>query len=122
MEIIHVLADLHDSSPEELEQVRREKAEKRGGFLENGGGKSTTIQLLLQTVLPNCSLAERYLIETLDKGTTGVMSVRSSKRWKKIGTLDLRTGKSFNRTIKLQPRVIKIICETMSSSVWMKSG
>ena len=32
LEIIYSLAEVHDASPEELEQIRSEKAEKRGGF------------------------------------------------------------------------------------------
>lgn len=32
LEIIYALAEVHDSSLEELEEIRREKAEKRGGF------------------------------------------------------------------------------------------
>lgn len=34
MEILHALADAHGSSPEELEQIRKEKAAVRGGFKE----------------------------------------------------------------------------------------
>ncbi|MGD7054230.1 nucleoside triphosphate pyrophosphohydrolase [Sutcliffiella horikoshii] len=34
LEIIHALAIYHGSSIEEVEKVREEKAEKRGGFLE----------------------------------------------------------------------------------------
>lgn len=34
LEIVRVLADYHGSSMEEVEKVRREKAEKRGGFEE----------------------------------------------------------------------------------------
>lgn len=32
MEILYALAEAHDSSPEELEQIREEKASVRGGF------------------------------------------------------------------------------------------
>lgn len=34
LEIIHALANYHQSSIEEVEKVRQEKAEKRGGFQE----------------------------------------------------------------------------------------
>lgn len=34
LEIIHSLAEIHDSSIEEIEKVRAEKADKRGGFKE----------------------------------------------------------------------------------------
>lgn len=34
LEIIHALAEYHDSSIEEVEEVRKKKAEKRGGFKE----------------------------------------------------------------------------------------
>ena len=34
IEVIRALSKVHGSSPEELEQVRREKAEQRGGFQE----------------------------------------------------------------------------------------
>ena len=34
LEIMHALAEYHGSSMEEVEQVRQEKAEKRGGFKE----------------------------------------------------------------------------------------
>ena len=34
LEIIHTLANYHDSSIEEIDQIRKEKAEKRGGFQE----------------------------------------------------------------------------------------
>lgn len=34
MEVMHALAEAHGSSPEELEQLRREKAAVRGGFKE----------------------------------------------------------------------------------------
>ena len=34
LEIIHALANYHGSSIEEVENVRQEKAEKRGGFQE----------------------------------------------------------------------------------------
>lgn len=34
LEIIHALANYHGSSFEEVEKVRQEKAEKRGGFQE----------------------------------------------------------------------------------------
>lgn len=34
LEIIHVLAECHGSSIERVEQIRAEKAEKRGGFKE----------------------------------------------------------------------------------------
>lgn len=34
LEIIHALANYHGSSMEEVEKVRQEKAEKRGGFQE----------------------------------------------------------------------------------------
>lgn len=32
LELIHALAGIHGSSPEELEKIRAVKAEKRGGF------------------------------------------------------------------------------------------
>ncbi|MFF2158649.1 phosphoribosyl-ATP pyrophosphohydrolase [Paenibacillus chitinolyticus] len=32
LELLHALTDLHGSSPEELESVRKRKADKRGGF------------------------------------------------------------------------------------------
>ncbi|MFS0840295.1 phosphoribosyl-ATP pyrophosphohydrolase [Paenibacillus sp. 1P03SA] len=32
LELLHALADVHGTSPEELEAVRRRKADKRGGF------------------------------------------------------------------------------------------
>lgn len=32
LELLHALTDMHGSSPEELEAVRRRKADKRGGF------------------------------------------------------------------------------------------
>jgi len=34
LEVIHALTRVHGASPEVLEEVRREKAEKRGGFAE----------------------------------------------------------------------------------------
>ena len=34
LEVIHALANYHSSSIEELEQIRKEKVEKRGGFQE----------------------------------------------------------------------------------------
>ncbi|WP_226641527.1 nucleoside triphosphate pyrophosphohydrolase [Mesobacillus subterraneus] len=34
LEIIHTLAEYHDSSIDEIEEVRKLKAEKRGGFKE----------------------------------------------------------------------------------------
>ncbi|QED48077.1 nucleoside triphosphate pyrophosphohydrolase [Cytobacillus dafuensis] len=34
LEIIHALADFHGASIERLEEVRKQKAEKRGSFLE----------------------------------------------------------------------------------------
>lgn len=34
MEVIYTLARLHDCTPGELERIRIEKAEKRGGFDE----------------------------------------------------------------------------------------
>ncbi|RXT03735.1 nucleoside triphosphate pyrophosphohydrolase [Ammoniphilus sp. CFH 90114] len=34
LEMIYALVEVHDSSFEELEQIRREKAETRGGFQE----------------------------------------------------------------------------------------
>jgi predicted house-cleaning noncanonical NTP pyrophosphatase (MazG superfamily) len=34
LEVIYALAEVHGSSFEELEQIRQEKADKRGGFLE----------------------------------------------------------------------------------------
>lgn len=34
LEIIHALAECHGSSIERVEQIRAEKAEKRGGFKE----------------------------------------------------------------------------------------
>ncbi len=34
LEIIHALAEYHGSSIEEVEEVRKQKAEKRGGFKE----------------------------------------------------------------------------------------
>ncbi|CAM4443681.1 nucleoside triphosphate pyrophosphohydrolase [Paenibacillus tarimensis] len=34
LELLHTLAGVHGSSPEQLEAVRRDKAEKRGGFRE----------------------------------------------------------------------------------------
>lgn len=32
MEVIYALADIHGCTPEQLEDIRAEKAEKRGGF------------------------------------------------------------------------------------------
>jgi hypothetical protein len=40
-------------------------------ILENGGGKTSFIQLVTQTVLPNSNLSKRLLKEVLYKGTTG---------------------------------------------------
>jgi len=34
LELIHALAEVHGSSAEEVEQIRKEKAERRGGFQE----------------------------------------------------------------------------------------
>ena len=34
LELIYCLADVHGASIEELEQIRKDKAEKRGGFKE----------------------------------------------------------------------------------------
>lgn len=40
-------------------------------ILENGGGKTSFIQLVTQTVLPNSNLSKRLLKEVVYKGTTG---------------------------------------------------
>lgn len=34
LEVIYALAGLHDCTPEQLEEIRAEKAQKRGGFNE----------------------------------------------------------------------------------------
>ncbi|MGM0860677.1 MAG: hypothetical protein ACQEWH_08145 [Bacillota bacterium] len=40
-------------------------------ILENGGGKTSFIQLVTQTILPNSNLSKRLLKEVVYKGTTG---------------------------------------------------
>lgn len=40
-------------------------------LLENGGGKTSVIHLLMQVLLPNCKLGTRQLRETLAKNTNG---------------------------------------------------
>ncbi|MFF2876145.1 hypothetical protein ACFVR2_07465 [Gottfriedia sp. NPDC057991] len=40
-------------------------------ILENGGGKTSIIQLITQTILPNSTLSKRELKNTVNKGTTG---------------------------------------------------
>ncbi|MCM3105138.1 hypothetical protein ABEW72_02355 [Bacillus velezensis] len=40
-------------------------------ILENGGGKTSFIQLITQTILPNSNLSKRLLKEVVYKGTTG---------------------------------------------------
>ena len=43
-------------------------------ILENGGGKTSYIQLLIQTILPNKQLGKRSLSETVGKGTNGFIA------------------------------------------------
>ncbi|HDR4873411.1 TPA: hypothetical protein QCR24_004286 [Bacillus cereus] len=40
-------------------------------ILENGGGKTSVIQLIMQTILPNSTLTGRRVKETLAKGSSG---------------------------------------------------
>ncbi|MDX8362903.1 hypothetical protein [Cytobacillus sp. IB215316] len=62
-------------------------------ILENGGGKTTFIHLLLQVVLPNTSSGKRSLDETLEQGKNGFIIVE----WKLDDKGDQRliTGFSF---------------------------
>lgn len=68
-------------------------------LLENGGGKTTFIHLLLQVILPNTPNNKRTLQDTLQKGKQGHIIVE----WKldQAGTQRLITGFSFENRKEL---------------------
>jgi hypothetical protein len=68
-------------------------------LLENGGGKTTFIHLLLQVILPNTPNNKRTLQDTLQKGKHGHIIVE----WKldQAGTQRLITGFSFENRKEL---------------------
>lgn len=50
--------------------------------LANGGGKSVLMLLMLQTVLPNCSLDEKQPVEKLFRTADGSQTIHSLIEWK----------------------------------------
>ena len=59
--------------------------------LANGGGKSVLMLLLLQTMLPNCTLDEKQPVEKLFAQPGGSTTIHSLVEWK-LDSCDVRNG------------------------------
>ena len=49
--------------------------------LANGGGKSVLMLLLLQNLIPNCTLDDKQPVEKLFRGSTGSSVIHSLIEW-----------------------------------------
>lgn len=65
--------------------------------LANGGGKSVLMLLMLQTVLPNCSLDEKQPVEKLFRTGDGSQTIHSLVEWK-LDKADVLNGFRYMTT------------------------
>ena len=87
--------------------------------LANGGGKSVLMLLLLQTVIPNCTLDDKQPVEKLFRTSGGSSTIHSLIEWKlndnniKDGFKYMTTGfcaeRDLRRKRKIQPLLIILI-------------
>lgn len=59
--------------------------------LANGGGKSVLMLLLLQTVIPNCTLDDKQPVEKLFRTASGSTTIHSLVEWK-LDACDVKNG------------------------------
>ncbi len=59
--------------------------------LANGGGKSVLMLLLLQTVIPNCTLDDKQPVEKLFRTNSGSTTIHSLVEWK-LDACDVKNG------------------------------
>lgn len=59
--------------------------------LANGGGKSVLMLLLLQTVIPNCTLDDKQPVEKLFRTNSGSTTIHSMVEWK-LDSCDIKDG------------------------------
>lgn len=59
--------------------------------LANGGGKSVLMLLLLQTVIPNCTLDDKQPVEKLFRTNSGSTTIHSMVEWK-LDACDVKNG------------------------------
>ena len=62
--------------------------------LANGGGKSVLMLLLLQTMLPNCTLDEKQPVEKLFATAGGSTTIHSLVEWK-LDSCDVKNGYKY---------------------------
>ena len=62
--------------------------------LANGGGKSVLMLLLLQTMLPNCTLDEKQPVEKLFAAAGGSTTIHSLVEWK-LDSCDVKNGYKY---------------------------
>lgn len=62
--------------------------------LANGGGKSVLMLLLLQTMLPNCTLDEKQPVEKLFASAGGSTTIHSLVEWK-LDSCDVKNGYKY---------------------------
>ena len=65
--------------------------------LANGGGKSVLMLLLLQNMLPNCTLDDKQPIEKLFRSGNGNTTIHSLVEWK-LDSYDVRNGYKYMTT------------------------
>ena len=65
--------------------------------LANGGGKSVLMLLLLQNMLPNCTLDDKQPIEKLFRSGNGNTTIHSLVEWK-LDSCDVRNGYKYMTT------------------------
>ena len=65
--------------------------------LANGGGKSVLMLLLLQNMIPNCTLDEKQPIEKLFRTSGGSQTIHSLIEWKLNGN-DIKDGFRYMTT------------------------
>ena len=62
--------------------------------LANGGGKSVLMLLLLQTIIPNCTLDDKQPVEKLFRTNSGSTTIHSLVEWK-LDSCDVKNGYKY---------------------------
>ena len=65
--------------------------------LANGGGKSVLMLLLLQNLIPNCTLDDKQPVEKLFRGPNTSQTIHSLVEWK-LDSCDMRDGYRYMTT------------------------
>ena len=73
--------------------------------LANGGGKSVLMLLLLQNLIPNCTLDEKQPIEKLFRTGSGSNTIHSLIEWK-LDKENIKNNYKYNNSSKFYTKTI----------------